>query len=240
MESTESSKPDATENSDSAEDRVNAKLEAIQAQAEAQVSEVDLDAEELMQVANQAAEEGQAEKNPTEEDPASLLDAAEVPAPEPKPQDPAPTAPKRSSVVVPAGGTEKKSSPRDMDAEVTRLASGAVEAGSARGEVSGATIARMMGLATANELSMLEGKIDLLSSRVNNIIAKFERLQTTLNHFPTNTDLDRIDINVGSLKTLIRETLDQLTSVQAEKERAKGDEGTLQKATIMSSTEDEE
>lgn len=156
----------------SAEDRLNAKLKAMDSAPAAQVSEVDVEAG----VAATA--------------PSGSVDATEVTA--------------RS-----------------------------VENG--RGDVSASTIARMMGLATANEISMLEGKIDLLSSRVNNVSAKLERLQGVLNGIPTNSDLDRIDINIGSLKTLIKESLDQLSS--ADKELAKGDEGTLKKAKVMTSDE---
>ncbi|MCB0330667.1 MAG: hypothetical protein KDD70_13425 [Bdellovibrionales bacterium] len=108
---------------------------------------------------------------------------------------------------------------------------------STRGEVSAATVARMMGLATANELSMLEGKLDLLSSRVSNITAKLERVLTGISRLPTSTDFDRVDINIGSLKTLIKESLEQLSSAQ--KEKATSDEGTLNRATIMSSSDED-
>ncbi|MCB0321134.1 MAG: hypothetical protein KDD60_09425, partial [Bdellovibrionales bacterium] len=65
--------------------------------------------------------------------------------------------------------------------------------GAVRGEVSASTVARMMGLATANEVAMLEGKIDLLSSRVSNATTKLERLFSVLDRLPTAADMDRVD-----------------------------------------------
>ncbi|MCI5066413.1 hypothetical protein MRY87_11875 [bacterium] len=185
---------------ESAEERVEAKLKAVEApsmaeESSAEVSEVDVSAGEVSPAATPA--------------PAATAPVAEEPA-------------------------VAKRDPSAVD-EVTK---GGETGTLSRGDVSASTIARMMGLATANELSMLEGKIDLISSRVNNVTAKLERVQGALDRIPTSNDLDRIDINVGSLRTLIKETLETLKE-SAEKERATSDEGTLKKATIMSSSDDE-
>ncbi len=108
-----------------------------------------------------------------------------------------------------------------------------------RGEVSASTVARMMGLATASEMTMMEGKIDLLSSRVGNMTVKLERIFGTLGQLPTATDMDRIDINIGSLKTLIRESLEQIAAGAVDPQ-ASGDAGKLKKATIMTSDDDDD
>lgn len=79
-----------------------------------------------------------------------------------------------------------------------------------RGEVSVSTLARMMGVATTNELSLLEGKIDLLATRVNGLTVRMEKVLNAISRVPTGTDLDRIDINIGSLKTMIRDTMEKL------------------------------
>jgi hypothetical protein len=119
---------------------------------------------------------------------------------------------------------------------------GAVDQGfkGARGEVSAAAIARMMGLATTSEVTMLEGKVDLLSSRVANMTTKIERLNNTLSHLPTGSDLDRIDINIGSLKTMIRDVLQKLVAdsgLSPENTTGEGAPGVLKKSKIMSNSE---
>jgi hypothetical protein len=72
-------------------------------------------------------------------------------------------------------------------------------------EISAATIGRMMGLATVSEVKLLEGKMDLLSTKISAITAKLDRLIATANHFPTGSDLERIDVQIGSLKNLLKE-----------------------------------
>lgn len=113
---------------------------------------------------------------------------------------------------------------------------------SGRGEVSAATVARMMGLATANEVSILEGKIDLLSTRLANLVTKMERLGGVMNQLPTGSDLDRIDINIGSLKTMIRDVLEKVVSASENEVSAKGEgaPGVLKNAKIMTNTSEED
>jgi len=78
---------------------------------------------------------------------------------------------------------------------------------SAPREVSASTIGRMMGLATVAELRLLEGKIDLLTSKLTAITVKLDKLQSTTANFPSGSDLERIDIQIGSLKNLIKEAI---------------------------------
>ncbi len=108
------------------------------------------------------------------------------------------------------------------------------EEGARPSEVSAATIARMMGLATTTELSLLEGKLDLVSTRVNGLTVRMEKVLNVLSKVPTGTDMDRIDINIGSLKTMIRETLEALSLTKPEEEG-----GDLSGATIMTSDDPE-
>lgn len=74
-------------------------------------------------------------------------------------------------------------------------------------EVSASTIGRMMGLATALDLKLLEGKLDLLASRVNNLTIRMEKVLSMLGQTPTGSDMERIDVQIGSLKTLMKELL---------------------------------
>lgn len=86
----------------------------------------------------------------------------------------------------------------------------------ARPEISGVAIARMMGVATGTEIKLLEGKLDLMSGRLNNITVKLDRLLSQFSGMPTGSDLERIDIQIGSLKTLIRDVLFTAASGQSE------------------------
>ena len=74
-------------------------------------------------------------------------------------------------------------------------------------EISAATIGRLMGLATSGELKLLEGKLDLISTKFTALQVKLDKLIATANGFPTGSDLERIDVQVGSLKNLIKELL---------------------------------
>lgn len=75
----------------------------------------------------------------------------------------------------------------------------------ARPEISGVAIARMMGVATGTEMKLLEGKLDLIASRVNNLTLRIDRIVSQFGNMPTGTDLERIDVQIGSLKSLIRD-----------------------------------
>lgn len=80
----------------------------------------------------------------------------------------------------------------------------------AKTEVSASTIGRMMGLATAIDLSLVEGKLDLLSTKVNNLTVRMEKVLAAIQAAPTGTDLERIDVQIGALKLSIKELLANL------------------------------
>lgn len=74
-------------------------------------------------------------------------------------------------------------------------------------EVSATAIAKMAGLATSRELKLLEGKLDLITGRMANIMLRVERVLTMLNSVATGADLERVDVQIGSLKSMLRESL---------------------------------
>ena len=88
-------------------------------------------------------------------------------------------------------------------------------------EISAATIARMMGLATATDLKLLGSKLDLVLGRVNAVAARMEKVLSAVNQMPTGSDLERIDVQLGSLKTILREALGSAAPRTREKEEAK-------------------
>lgn len=88
-----------------------------------------------------------------------------------------------------------------------------------RGEITAATLGRLMGLATMSELKLLEGKIDLMASKLNNIMVRVDRMIAQCNAIPTGADLERIDVQIGALKALIRDTLAQLAGKELSSEQ---------------------
>ena len=81
-----------------------------------------------------------------------------------------------------------------------------------RGEVSAATIGRMLGLASMRELTLLDGKLDLVMSKVNNMTVRLERILTLMGSAPTGKDLERIDVQIAGLRTQLREGAGASTS----------------------------
>ena len=80
-----------------------------------------------------------------------------------------------------------------------------------RTEVSASTIGRMLGLVTLAEFRVVEGKIDLVMTRVASLLAKLDRIQQGLNSVPTGSDLERIDVQIGALRSMIRDVLGEQT-----------------------------
>lgn len=74
-------------------------------------------------------------------------------------------------------------------------------------EVSASTIGRMMGLATLAEISLLESKLDAMGSRLNSFGQRLDKILAWIGRAPTGTDLERIDVQIGALRSLIKDTM---------------------------------
>jgi len=97
----------------------------------------------------------------------------------------------------------------------TGAASGAVgSASSARMEVSAQTIARMMGIASATDVQLLEGRLDLLASRVSTLMMKVDKLLSGLSSLASAGDIGRLETQIGSLKSMLRDAVDAVGSLQ--------------------------
>ena len=86
------------------------------------------------------------------------------------------------------------------EVDKTEIAAKSDDARPGYGEISAVALGRMLGLATANDIRILEGKIDLLASKMNQLIVKMEKILGTVNKVPTGADLERIDVQIGTLK----------------------------------------
>ena len=85
-----------------------------------------------------------------------------------------------------------------------------VKSDSGRGEVSAQTIARMMGLMTLSDLKLLDGKLDLLVSRLGTISVRLDKVTSLMQQAPTANDMERIDVQIGTLRSSMRELLTAL------------------------------
>lgn len=77
-------------------------------------------------------------------------------------------------------------------------------------DVSAATVTRMMGIATVTDLKLLESRLDLLTAKVTTVVAKVDRILTSVNALPNGSDMDRIEIQLGSVKAVMKEVLEAL------------------------------
>jgi len=66
------------------------------------------------------------------------------------------------------------------------------------------TIIRMMGLPTKSELVVLEQKLDALTTKVNNLGSKLERIVSNFEH---GSEFDRIDVQLTDIRATLREVL---------------------------------
>lgn len=118
---------------------------------------------------------------------------------ETKGEEPPPPAPKELSVSPKASA---QSAPKEGD--FTALLSADSKG---RGEISAASLGRMMGIATTSELKVIEQKVDLLTTKFNGLSLKVDKLLSALNNLPSGGDMERIDMQLGGLKTMLKEIL---------------------------------
>jgi hypothetical protein len=106
--------------------------------------------------------------------------------------------------------------------KVGERATGASPAGSAnpatgaagRMEVSAQTIARMMGIASATDLQLIEGRLDLLTSRVSTLMMKVDKVLASLGAVASVGDIGRIETQIASIKAILRDATDAVGVLQ--------------------------
>jgi hypothetical protein len=92
---------------------------------------------------------------------------------------------------------------------------GAVAAATgSRVEVSAQTIARMMGIASATDLQLLEGRLDLLSSRVSTVMIKVDKVLAGLGTLASTGDISRLETQIASMKSILREAVESIRVAQ--------------------------
>jgi hypothetical protein len=87
-------------------------------------------------------------------------------------------------------------------------------------EVSAQTIARMMGIASSTEIQLLEGRLDLLASRVSTLMMKVDKVLAGLAALSTQGDIGRIETQIAGVKTLLRDATESIGSVSSTERNA--------------------
>ena len=106
-----------------------------------------------------------------------------------------------------------------------------------RGEVSAATIGMMLGLASSNELKLMESKIDLFGQKITTMAVRMDKVLAALQQLPTGSDLERIDVQIGGLKSMIRDVLGQMVSRAGDVPKSGADSGKAAGPKIQTNTE---
>jgi hypothetical protein len=83
-----------------------------------------------------------------------------------------------------------------------------------RMEVSAQTIARMMGIASATDLQLIEGRLDLLTSRVSTLMIKVDKLLVGLGAVASVGDIGRLETQIAAIKSLLRDATDVVGVLQ--------------------------
>jgi hypothetical protein len=83
-----------------------------------------------------------------------------------------------------------------------------------RVEVSAQTIARMMGIASSTDLQLLEGRLDLLASRVSTLMMKVDKVLAGLGALASAGDIGRLETQVASMKSILREAVESIGAAQ--------------------------
>ncbi len=73
-------------------------------------------------------------------------------------------------------------------------------------------VARLLGVATQTDLTLVEGKVDLLINKLNLMQVRVEKTLTAVGSLASGADLERIDVQIGALRTSIREALSGVPS----------------------------
>ena len=105
----------------------------------------------------------------------------------------------------------------------------------ARGDVKASTVARMMGLMTVSDLTLFESKIDLMATKINNFGIRMERLTGQIESIPGGSDFERIEAQLASMRTLLKEFMGVSASHTTGTEAAKS---RRERAVVSSSTQE--
>jgi DNA-binding transcriptional regulator/RsmH inhibitor MraZ len=101
-------------------------------------------------------------------------------------------------------------------------------------EISATTIGRMLGLVTVTDFRVFEGKFDLLQTRLNSIIVKLDGIQDALQKVPNGSDIDRIESQLATIKTMLSESRSTQNRISDEEAAQDAERSQKQREGIVS------
>jgi hypothetical protein len=66
--------------------------------------------------------------------------------------------------------------------------------------------------------------MDLLASKVTGLLTKVDRVLSMFNSVPSSSDIGRLEIQIGALKSMLRELLEVSDTANAQKRQAESKE----------------
>ena len=81
-----------------------------------------------------------------------------------------------------------------------------------RTEVSAQTLTRIMGIASVADIQMLEGHLEVVSSKLATLTSKTDKILAALNNVASMADISRLETQVTSIKAGIKEAAESVRS----------------------------
>lgn len=81
-----------------------------------------------------------------------------------------------------------------------------------RTEVSAQTLTRMMGIASVADIQMLEGHLEVISSKLATLTSKADKILAALNNVASVADVSRLETQVTSIRAGIKEAAESVRS----------------------------
>lgn len=99
-----------------------------------------------------------------------------------------------------------------IEAEATAPANGPLDGAAKRSasrDIPVATIVRLLGIPTQADFSVLDTKLDMLTSKLNALAIKVDRLLSQLGAISNEFYVDRIDFQLGDIRNMMKKVFPQ-------------------------------
>ena len=81
-----------------------------------------------------------------------------------------------------------------------------------RTEVSAQTLTRIMGIASVADIQMLEGHLEVITSKLATLTSKTDKILAALNNVASIADVSRLETQVSSIRAGIKEAAESVRS----------------------------
>jgi hypothetical protein len=102
-------------------------------------------------------------------------------------------------------------------------------------EMSVSTLVHLLGLPTAAQFSILEGRIDTLNSRISAVLAKIDRLTNQMETTKTDTLIDRLEFQLSDIRTMLKKAVMGVGNSSSRLETVKKGTNDGRKPVVMTS-----